>query len=104
MAVLRGLKAYISTGFCPLPHRRLSALSGPDPDLNNALAPALLTFTTGSTEAEAFPFVNRAGQVDLNGLAVVSVELRDPPADPRHNAKVDRRILIAQLHRSARGP
>ena len=50
-AELRGLRAYISAGFTPLPHRSLKRLRGEpvppqdrDPDF-----PALLTFTTGST-------------------------------------------------------
>jgi acyl-CoA synthetase (AMP-forming)/AMP-acid ligase II len=46
---LRGLKLYVSTGFIPLPHRRLHALSGDPPPVDQGQAPALLTFTTGTT-------------------------------------------------------
>jgi olefin beta-lactone synthetase len=50
-AALRGLKLYISTGLCPLPHRRLSGLEGPIPTVDPGSHPALLTFTTGTTGA-----------------------------------------------------
>jgi len=46
---LRGLKAYVSTGFTPLPHRRLSGLRGDVPPVSAGDAPALLTFTSGTT-------------------------------------------------------
>ena len=46
---LRGLSLYVSTGFVPLPHRRLSRIEGRVPDVNPGNHPALLTFTTGST-------------------------------------------------------
>lgn len=46
---LRGLRSYVSTGFVPLPHRRLGSVAGSpmapeDPDV-----PALVTFTTGTS-------------------------------------------------------
>jgi len=50
-AALRGLGLYVSTGFTLLPHRRLSGVSGPAPEVDTAGHPALLTFTTGTTGA-----------------------------------------------------
>ncbi len=51
-AELRGLKRYVATSLCVLPHRRLGNLRG-DPlgplDPPSEDFPALLTFTTGST-------------------------------------------------------
>jgi acyl-CoA synthetase (AMP-forming)/AMP-acid ligase II len=46
---LRGLKLYVSSGFIPLPHKRLQTLSGATPPVDAGTAPALLTFTTGTT-------------------------------------------------------
>jgi acyl-CoA synthetase (AMP-forming)/AMP-acid ligase II len=46
---LRGLGLYISTGFTPLPHWRLSSIKGNPPPVAPGAHPALLTFTTGST-------------------------------------------------------
>lgn len=50
-APLRGLKRYLSAGFALLPHRNLDRVCGPVRDLveMDPEAPALLTFTTGST-------------------------------------------------------
>lgn len=46
---LRGLGLYVSTGFTPLPHWRLSTVRGAPPPIDPGDHPALLTFTTGST-------------------------------------------------------
>ena len=46
---LRGLDLYISTGFTPLLHRRMTSLRAEPPPISAPSAPALLTFTTGST-------------------------------------------------------
>jgi acyl-CoA synthetase (AMP-forming)/AMP-acid ligase II len=46
---LRGLKLYVSSGFIPLPHKRLHSFSDPPPPVDPGTAPALLTFTTGTT-------------------------------------------------------
>ena len=46
---LRGLKAYVSTGFTPLPHRRLRSLYAAPIPTGPADHPALLTFTSGTT-------------------------------------------------------
>jgi len=46
---LRGLQFYGSTGFTPLPHCRIDRLSGPITPVEPGIAPALLTFTTGTT-------------------------------------------------------
>lgn len=46
---LRGLGVYISTGFVPLPHLRLSTVVGVAPSPRTPQHPALLTFTTGTT-------------------------------------------------------
>ena len=48
-AALRGLKLYVSTGFTPLPHRRLSRLRGAVGPVGPDTHPALLTFTSGTT-------------------------------------------------------
>ena len=48
---LRGLGLYVSTGFTPLPHWRLSTVRGAIPPVDGGEHPALLTFTTGSTGA-----------------------------------------------------
>ena len=69
--------------------------------------------------AESLDFVRKAGLVDLDGQAVIAVEMNAPPddwqqkvetvtsatpvkvdripVDPRHNAKVDRTTLVQQL-------
>ena len=44
---LRGLSLYISTGFIPLWHRRLSETVEEPIPISDAIHPALLTFTTG---------------------------------------------------------
>ena len=46
---LRGLKVYLSTGFTPLPHRRIRRRNTPPPPIEPPSAPALLTFTSGTT-------------------------------------------------------
>ncbi len=46
---LRGLRLYGCTGFTPLPAKRLRALEGPPLAPQPSQAPALITFTTGST-------------------------------------------------------
>ena len=46
---LRGLGLYVSTGFIPIPHRRLSQIQGVIPPVDPGDHPALLTFTTGTT-------------------------------------------------------
>ena len=44
-ASLRGLDVYVSTGFTPLWHRRMSALNSPPPPIAAAEYPALLTLS-----------------------------------------------------------
>jgi len=46
---LRGLKACVSTGFTPLFHTRLQSLKGESIPVGSDSAPALLTFTSGTT-------------------------------------------------------
>lgn len=48
---LRGLGLTVSTGFTPLPHRRLDRLAGAPTAPDDSDPPALLTFTTGTTGA-----------------------------------------------------
>lgn len=50
VAALRGLKAYFSTGFTLLPHRRFRNTVDQFPPIERAEAPALLTFTSGTTD------------------------------------------------------
>ncbi len=46
---LRGLGLYLSSGFVPLPHRRLAALQGEALPPLDLATPALVTFTTGTS-------------------------------------------------------
>jgi olefin beta-lactone synthetase len=46
---LRGLDLLVSTGLTPLPHRRLDGIAGAPIAPDDSDAPALITFTTGTT-------------------------------------------------------
>ena len=122
-ASLRGLDLYVSTSFTPLWHSRLYSLKSTPPEISEPSAPALLTFTTGSTgrpkaiaRSHAF-LLNQHhtlshhmsctdGTIDLPTLPVFLLHslaggatcvLAD--ADLRHVGSVDPERIIAQIER-----
>jgi acyl-CoA synthetase (AMP-forming)/AMP-acid ligase II len=123
LPVLRGLDLYVSTEFCPLPHKRLDRLTGPPlgPEDVSLDFPALLTFTTGSTGtpktvARTHVFLDAqrrilgghmglsADDVDLPTLPVFLLNSLAagatcvlPDADLRAVAQVDPARIVAQL-------
>jgi olefin beta-lactone synthetase len=120
---LRGLKRYLSTGFTPLPHRRLARVAGPAlaPVDVGADDPALLTFTTGSTgrpktvaRSHAFLEAQRSILTEHMGLGPDDIDLPTlpvfllnslaagatcilPDADLRQVASVDPDRVIRQM-------
>lgn len=120
---LRGLDAYVSTGFTPLWHRNLGRLDGPalEPVSRDDDFPALLTFTTGSTGrpktvARSHRFLDaqrhilaehmglEAGDIDLPTLPVFLLNSLAagatcvlPDADLRRVDSVDPARVIRQL-------
>ena len=76
---LRGLKAYVSTGFTPLPHRRLHSLRGTAAPVGPDHHPALLTFTSGTT---ALPkAIARSHRFLLDQHHVLAEHMRFQPGD-----------------------
>jgi acyl-CoA synthetase (AMP-forming)/AMP-acid ligase II len=120
---LRGLGLYISTGFCPLPHRRLAGICGAAPPVDPGVHPALLTFTTGTTgrpkaiaRSHAFLIAQHRvlgahmpvnpGDVDLPTLPVFLLHSLAggatcviPNADLRAVGQIDPDPVIAQLQK-----
>ena len=121
---LRGLGLYVSTGFVPLRHRRLTRLRGAPPPLDpGEQHPALLTFTTGSTgrpkaiaRSHAFLLAQHAVLRDHMDLTEADVDLPTLPvfllhslaggatcvladADLRQVGSVDPVRVVAQLQR-----
>ena len=120
---LRGLDLYVSTGFTFLVHRRLHSLKAEPPPIATPVAPALLTFTTGSTGipkaiARTHDFLRNqhhtlshhmsctTGTIDLPTLPVFLLHslaggatcvLAD--ADLRNVGTVDPQKLIAQIQK-----
>ena len=118
---LRGLSLYISTGFIPLWHRRLSETVEEPIPISDAIHPALLTFTTGTTgipkamarshsfllaqhKALAHHMDFKDGDVDMPTLAVFLLHSLAagatcvlPDADLKNVAEVNAESLIKQL-------
>ncbi len=76
---LRGLGLYVSTGFIPLPHRRLSRIQGAVPPIDPGEHPALLTFTTGSTGTPKA--IARSHDFLLTQHRILAEHLRLAPGD-----------------------
>jgi acyl-CoA synthetase (AMP-forming)/AMP-acid ligase II len=76
---LRGLGLYVSTGFIPLPHRRLSRIQGVVPPVDSGEHPALLTFTTGSTGTPKA--IARSHEFLLTQHRILAEHLRLGPGD-----------------------
>ena len=118
---LRGLPLYISTGFVPMWHRRLSSITAEPIPITDASHPALLTFTTGTTgipkamarrhsfllaqhKALAHHMDFTAGDVDMPTLAVFLLHSLAagatcvlPDANLRNVAEVNAESIIKQL-------
>ena len=76
---LRGLSLYVSTGFIPLPHRRLHRIQGSPPPVDSGVHPALLTFTTGSTGTPKA--IARSHEFLLTQHGILAEHLRLAPGD-----------------------
>lgn len=123
MPELRGLDLYVSTGFTPLPHRRLRRLkAAPVPDVDPT-APALLTFTSGTTgrpraiaRSHAFLQEQHRVLVEHMGIGPTDVDLPTlpvfllnslaggatavlPDADLRNVGSVDPVRIVDQIRR-----
>ena len=76
---LRGLKAYVSTGFVPLPHRSLRSLKSEPAAVGPDSHPALLTFTSGTTGLPKA--IARSHQFLLDQHRVLGEHMRFGPGD-----------------------
>jgi acyl-CoA synthetase (AMP-forming)/AMP-acid ligase II len=83
---LRGLGLYVSTGFVPLPHRGLAGLRGEPLEPQPAEAPALITFTTGTSgraramaRRHSFLDAQREALTEHMGLASGDIDLATLP-------------------------
>lgn len=76
---LRGLSLYVSTGFVPMPHRRIHRVRGVVPPVDPGDHPALLTFTTGSTGAPKA--IARSHGFLLTQHRILAEHLRLAPGD-----------------------
>jgi acyl-CoA synthetase (AMP-forming)/AMP-acid ligase II len=107
---LRGLAHTISTGFVPLPHRRMAALVGEPWDPLPSEHPALITFTTGTSgrpramaRSHAFLDAQRVALTEHMGLGADDIDLATLPVFLLNSLSAGATCVLADADLSAVG-